>query len=127
MPWPVTSLSWPGPRLKVSKITNDTYLVAGVTDHIVPWRSNYRTTQLFQGERRFVLTPGGHIAGIINPPRPEAKFWANERAPRRPRPMAVRRRRSSKHVVGRTGLSGYALARAPCAYRQRWAMPSTRS
>jgi polyhydroxyalkanoate synthase len=73
-----------GSRLNVSKITNDTYLVAGVTDHIVPWRSNYRTTQLFQGSRRFVLTPGGHIAGIINPPRPEAKFWANEEFPADP-------------------------------------------
>ena len=28
-----------------------------------------------------MLTPGGHIAGIINPPRPEAKFWANEELP----------------------------------------------
>jgi polyhydroxyalkanoate synthase len=73
-----------GSRLKVSTITNDTYLVAGVTDHIVPWRSNYRTTQLLQGNRRFVLTPGGHIAGIINPPRPEAKFWANEEFPADP-------------------------------------------
>jgi polyhydroxyalkanoate synthase len=70
-----------GARLRVSQITNDAYFVAGVTDHIVPWRSNYLTTQLFRGERRFVLTPGGHIAGIINPPRPEAKFWVNEDLP----------------------------------------------
>jgi polyhydroxyalkanoate synthase len=70
-----------GTRLMVSKTKNDTYLVAGVTDHIVPWRSNYRTTQLFQGKRRFVLSSGGHIAGIINPPRPQSKFWANEELP----------------------------------------------
>jgi len=73
-----------GARLHVSKATHDTYLVAGVTDHIVPWRSNYRTTQLLRGPRRFVLTSGGHIAGIINPPRPEAKYWANEDLPADP-------------------------------------------
>jgi polyhydroxyalkanoate synthase len=70
-----------GCRLKVSEITNDSYLVAGVTDHIVPWRSNYRSTQLFQGKCRFVLSSGGHSAGIINPPRPGAKLWTNEELP----------------------------------------------
>ncbi|MGA3220470.1 MAG: alpha/beta fold hydrolase, partial [Acidimicrobiales bacterium] len=73
-----------GTRLMVSKITNDAYLVAGVTDHIVPWRSNYRTTRLFQGKRRFVLSSGGHIAGIINPPRPQSKMWTNEELPADP-------------------------------------------
>lgn len=70
-----------GTKLAVSHITNDSYLVAAVNDHIVPWRANYKATQLFKGPRRFVLTSGGHIAGIVNPPSPKAKLWVNEDLP----------------------------------------------
>ena len=70
-----------GTPLKVSSTTNDSYLVGAVNDHIVPWRSNYRTTQLFGGKCRFVLTSGGHVAGIVNPPGPRTRLWTNEELP----------------------------------------------
>lgn len=70
-----------GSRLLVSKTRDDSYIVAAVKDHIVPWRANYRTTQLFKGKCRFVLTSGGHIAGVVNPPRPQSKLWTNEDLP----------------------------------------------
>jgi polyhydroxyalkanoate synthase len=52
----------------LSSVTTDSYLIAGVADHITPWENSYRTTQLLGGEKRFVLSSSGHIAAIVNPP-----------------------------------------------------------
>jgi polyhydroxyalkanoate synthase subunit PhaC len=70
-----------GEKLEPGKIDIDTYVLAAVEDHIVPWASAYKTTQLFGGDRRFVLSSSGHIAGIINPPGPKAKHWTNDDLP----------------------------------------------
>ena len=67
-----------GQRLRVSDIDTDTYIVAAVDDHIVPWRSSYKTAKLLNGDVRFVLSSAGHIAGIINPPSPKARLWTND-------------------------------------------------
>ena len=67
-----------GKRLKVSDITTDTYIVAAIDDHIVPWRSSYKTANLIKGKARFVLSSSGHIAGILNPPSPKARLWTND-------------------------------------------------
>ena len=71
-----------GERLMVSEIATDSYVVAGIEDHIVPWQSSYRTAQLFKGAVRFVMTSGGHIAGIVSPPSPKVRLWTNEDLPR---------------------------------------------
>jgi len=57
-----------GSPIDLSRITCDAYIVAGETDHITPWPNCYRTTQLHGGDSRFVLSNGGHIAAVINPP-----------------------------------------------------------
>ena len=58
-----------GSRLDLSTIDIDSYVVAGIDDHIVPWPSAYRATQLL-GSRtiRLVLSTSGHIAALVNPP-----------------------------------------------------------
>ena len=56
----------------------DTYVLSAVDDHIVPWISGYKTTQLLGGRNRFVLSNSGHIAGIVNPPSPKSKHWVYE-------------------------------------------------
>ncbi len=43
---------------------------------------SYRTTQLFKGPMRFVMTSGGHIAGIVSPPGPKVRLWTNDELPR---------------------------------------------
>ncbi len=73
-----------GERLMMSEIGTDCYIVAGVDDHIVPWEVSYRTTQLFKGPVRFVMTSGGHIAGIVSPPSPKVRLWTNDELPRDP-------------------------------------------
>ncbi len=70
-----------GKRLDPSLVNVDTYVLAAVDDHIVPWTSSYKTTQLLGGDSRFVLSNSGHIAGIVNPPNPKAKHWTNENLP----------------------------------------------
>jgi polyhydroxyalkanoate synthase subunit PhaC len=70
-----------GRTLDPGKVDTDTYVLAAVDDHIVPWVSGYRTTQLLGGDNRFVLSTSGHIAGIINPPSPKSKHWTNENYP----------------------------------------------
>jgi polyhydroxyalkanoate synthase subunit PhaC len=62
-----------GQRLDLAAVMSDTYIVAAERDHIVPWTSSYESTGLLGGDVRFVLSSGGHIAGIVNPPNP--KSW----------------------------------------------------
>ncbi len=64
-----------GVPIDLGKITVDSYVVAGVADHITPWESCYRSARLFGGETRFVLSTSGHIAALVNPPgNPKASF-----------------------------------------------------
>ena len=58
-----------GRRVDLAKLAVDTYVVGGLTDHITPWQGVYRTAQLVGGRRgTFVLSNGGHIQSLINPP-----------------------------------------------------------
>jgi polyhydroxyalkanoate synthase len=73
-----------GERLLVSEISTDSYVVAGIDDHIVPWSVAYRSALLGKGNVRFVMTSGGHIAGIVCPPHPKARMWVNDELPADP-------------------------------------------
>jgi len=73
-----------GRKLDPGKVDADTYVLAAVDDHIVPWISGYKTTQILGGDNRFVLSTSGHIAGIVNPPGPKAKHWENDSLPADP-------------------------------------------
>ena len=61
-----------GARLRLGDVTGPAYVVGAVNDHIVPWTASYRATQLLGGDVRYVLSSGGHIAGVVNPPGPKA-------------------------------------------------------
>jgi poly[(R)-3-hydroxyalkanoate] polymerase subunit PhaC len=52
----------------LGQVSVDSYVVAGVTDHITPWENCQRTTRLLGGDVRFALSTSGHIAAIVNPP-----------------------------------------------------------
>ena len=65
-----------GQHLSLSDVTNDTYVVGAINDHIVPWHGSYKTGGLLGGKVRYVLSSGGHIAGIVNPPGPKAWYEA---------------------------------------------------
>jgi polyhydroxyalkanoate synthase subunit PhaC len=57
-----------GTPVDLSAVDLDSYVVAGLTDHIIPWENAYRSTQLLGGESRFVLSTSGHIQALVNPP-----------------------------------------------------------
>ncbi|GAB3856788.1 class II poly(R)-hydroxyalkanoic acid synthase [Nocardioides maradonensis] len=68
-----------GVPIDLGKVTVDAYIIAGIADHITPWENCYRTTQLFGGSSRFILSTSGHIAALVNPPgNPKASFHTND-------------------------------------------------
>jgi poly[(R)-3-hydroxyalkanoate] polymerase subunit PhaC len=75
-----------GSPVDLSKVDTDSYVVAGITDHLCPWQSCYRSTQMLGGTVRFVLSTSGHIASMINPPtHGKATFRTAPRNPAQPR------------------------------------------
>jgi polyhydroxyalkanoate synthase len=73
-----------GERIGAGDIRTDTFILAAVEDHIVPWKSSYASTPLLSGDVRFVLSSAGHIAGIVNPPSPKSRYWTNDELPSDP-------------------------------------------
>ncbi len=72
------ALTMAGVPVDLSRITVPTYIYASRDDHIVPWRTGYRSTGLLGGEVTFVLGASGHIAGVVNPPQPPRRqHWIN--------------------------------------------------
>ncbi len=62
-----------GTPVDLAGIDVDSYVVAGIKDHIVPWENAYRSTQLLGGSSRFVLSTSGHIQALVNPPDPASR------------------------------------------------------
>ena len=57
-----------GVPVDLRKVDLPVFVLATREDHIVPWRSAYRTLGLLGGgDKTFVLGASGHIAGVVNP------------------------------------------------------------
>ncbi|HEY4626413.1 MAG TPA: alpha/beta fold hydrolase, partial [Blastococcus sp.] len=64
-----------GSPVDLSAVTVDSYMTAGIADHLCPWQACYRSTQLLGGDNRFILSTSGHIASLVNPPgNPKSTF-----------------------------------------------------
>ncbi len=68
-----------GVPIDLTRIDGPVYLVSAREDHIAPWKTTYKATQVYGGDIRFVLSASGHIAGVVNPPA-AGKYchWVNE-------------------------------------------------
>jgi polyhydroxyalkanoate synthase subunit PhaC len=64
-----------GKAIDMTKVSADSYVVAGVTDHITPWKGVYKTAQIMGEGTTFVLSNSGHLQSLLNPPtNPKASF-----------------------------------------------------
>jgi polyhydroxyalkanoate synthase subunit PhaC len=73
------ALSMCGAPIDLKRIAMPAYILATREDHIVPWRTAYKSVGLLGGDLRFVLGASGHIAGVINPAAKNRRnFWTNE-------------------------------------------------
>jgi poly[(R)-3-hydroxyalkanoate] polymerase subunit PhaC len=62
-----------GTPIDLGAVDLDTYVVAGLRDHLVAWEAVYRSARLLGGNKRFVLSTSGHIQALVNPPSPESR------------------------------------------------------
>ena len=68
-----------GTAVDLKRIDMPSYLLATQEDHIVPWQSAWRSTQLLGGKVEFVLGASGHIAGVINPAsKNKRSYWTSD-------------------------------------------------
>jgi polyhydroxyalkanoate synthase subunit PhaC len=75
-----------GSPVDLAAVNRDSYIVAGITDHICPWQSCYRSTRLLGGKPRFVLSTSGHIAAMVNPPgNAKARYQVAQECPDDPK------------------------------------------
>jgi polyhydroxyalkanoate synthase subunit PhaC len=66
-----------GTPIDLGRVTCDSCVIAGQTDHITPWMPCYMTSQLLGGDTEVIVTSTGHIQTIVNPPgKPRARYFA---------------------------------------------------
>jgi polyhydroxyalkanoate synthase len=65
-----------GTPIDLRTIKLPTYVVGARNDHLTPWKSCFRTTQMLSGESTFSLSNAGHIASLVNPPgNPKSNYY----------------------------------------------------
>jgi len=67
-----------GTPIDLKQVKSEFCCIAGLTDHITPWESCYKSAKLFGGKGEFILSSSGHIQSILNPPgNPKGRFFTN--------------------------------------------------
>ncbi len=56
-----------GTPIDLSKVTGDSFHVAGYTDHITPWRTVYSAKRLLGGTKEMTVVKSGHIQSFVFP------------------------------------------------------------
>ena len=112
----------------MGKVRLDAYVVAGLTDHITPWKSVYQTARILGDETTFVLSNAGHLQSLLNPPgNPKATFVTGPASSPESGGFRSRARRSNRGAGGPIGANGCRPARATRSRRRGlWETPSFR-
>ena len=103
-------------------------MVGTVRDHVAPWRSVYKLNLVAETELTFLLTSGGHNAGIVSEPGHRGRsFQVATRPAGAPSPdpglwaAATPDRRAPGGPSGRSGWPG---TPAGASNPRRWALPT---
>jgi polyhydroxyalkanoate synthase len=64
-----------GRPVSLTDIRVPVFAVGTLTDHVAPWRSVYKILPLTDTEVTFLLTSGGHNAGVVSPPGTAARTY----------------------------------------------------
>mgnify|MGYP003668237218 FL=1 len=80
------ALTLAGTPIDLTAIKTPTFMLSTKEDHIAPWKSTYRATQIYSGPIKFCLAGSGHIAGVVNPPSDKPKYghYISSRRPKSP-------------------------------------------
>ena len=80
------ALTLAGTPIDLTTIKTPAFILSTKEDHIAPWKSTYRATQVYSGPIKFCLAGSGHIAGVVNPPSDKPKYghYINSRRPKSP-------------------------------------------
>ena len=101
--------------MSLADIRQPIFAVGTEKDHVSPWRSVYKLHRLTHTELTFVLTNGGHNAGIVSEPGHAHRHYAHAHPPAR-RPGARLR-----HLAGPGAATrGLMVARLACVAAAAW-------
>ncbi|HRM67022.1 MAG TPA: alpha/beta fold hydrolase, partial [Comamonas denitrificans] len=64
-----------GKPVVMADVRTPIFCVATYTDHVAPWRSVYKLHYMTPAELTFVLTKGGHNAGIVSEPGRKNRYY----------------------------------------------------
>jgi polyhydroxyalkanoate synthase len=75
-----------GVPVDLGRVELPVFVLGTREDHIVPWRSAYRTLGLLGSkDKTFVLGASGHVAGVVNPPAKKRRsYWTAQDYPSDP-------------------------------------------
>jgi polyhydroxyalkanoate synthase len=65
-----------GSPVDLSRVTTESYVTGGTTDHLTSWNGCYASARLLGGPATFVLTNTGHIQTLVAPPgNKKSRYW----------------------------------------------------
>ncbi len=88
-------------RLHLSDVNIPIFVVSTLKDHVAPWKSVYKIHDFTKSDIRFVLTSGGHNAGIVSEPgHPHRAFQMYDRSKEDKRMSPVRWQKEAPSYEG---------------------------